>query len=174
VNQISDFLNNPLVAPLYALLVITVIDMLLGVYRSIQQGVFDWGKLPQILDSTVLQKVIPLAGLGVASYFVTDGTAKAALEAAYLAGAVAALAGEVATLIQKVTGSFVATNLAQDKGTPVELTAMTTEEAYSPPPVPAYVAPPLAPQTEPVLPDVVRQRTSSFRTEPTISADKPK
>ena len=109
MTQITDFLNNPLVAPLYALLVITIVDLLLGVYRSIQQGVFDWGKLPQILDSTVLQKVIPLAGLGIASYFVTDGAAKTALEAAYIAGAVAALAGEVATLIQKVTGSFVAT-----------------------------------------------------------------
>ncbi len=153
MNQISDFLNNPLVAPLYALLVLTVIDMLLGVYRSIQQGVFDWGKLPQILDSTVLQKVIPLMALGVASYFVTDGTAKTALEAAYIAGAVAALAGEVATLIQKVTGSFTATNLAQDKGTPVELTPLTSEVAYSAPPIPAaYVAPPLAAQATPITP----------------------
>jgi len=116
VTQITDFLNNPLVAPLYALLVITVIDLLLGVYRSLQQGVFDWGKLPQILDSTVLQKVIPLAGLGIASYFVTDGTAKTALEAAYIAGAATVLVAEVASLINKVTGSFTATNLAQDKG----------------------------------------------------------
>jgi hypothetical protein len=148
VTQITDFLNNPLVAPLYALLVITIVDLLLGVYRSIQQGVFDWGKLPQILDSTVLQKVIPLAGLGIASYFVTDGAAKTALEAAYIAGAVAALAGEVATLIQKVTGSFVATNLAQDKGTPVELTPLTAEGSTEVPLPAAYKTPPLARQSK--------------------------
>jgi hypothetical protein len=147
VPQISDFLNNPLVAPLYALLVITVIDMLLGVYRSIQQNVFDWGKLPQILDSTVLQKVIPLAGLGIASYFLTDGTAKAAIEVAYIGGAGAALVAAVADLLSKATGSFTATTVAQDKGTPVELTPLTAEVGSTAAPVPAaYVAPPVAPQ----------------------------
>lgn len=122
MNQISDFLNNPLVAPLYTLLVICLVDLLFGVYRSFQQGVFDWAKLPKILDTVVLQKVVPLAGIGIASFFVTDGTAKTALEAAYLGGSAAALVSAVADLISKATGSFVATNTAQDKGTliPVE------------------------------------------------------
>jgi hypothetical protein len=152
VTQITDFLNNPLVAPLYALLVVAIVDMLLGVYRSIQQGVFDWKKLPQILDSTVLQKVIPLAGLGVASYFVADGNLKTGLELAYITGASAALAAEVASLISKATGSFVATTVAQDKGTPVTLTALTAE-TVSPGFAPeTYVSPPLAPQATPASP----------------------
>jgi hypothetical protein len=108
MTQISDFLNNPLVAPLYAILVIGLLDVLLGVYRSVQQGVFDWNKLPGVLDATVLQKFVPLAILGVAYYFVTDPNAKTAMETAYAAGCVAALAAQVAAFIQKITGNYVA------------------------------------------------------------------
>jgi hypothetical protein len=115
MDQVTKFLNDPLVAPLYGLLVIALVDMLLGVYRSIQAHAFDFQKLPGILDSTVLQKVIPLAALGVAAFFITDGTAKTALQAAYLAGTVAALASEVTAVIRKVTGSYTPTTLAQDK-----------------------------------------------------------
>lgn len=135
MTQITDFLNNPLVAPLYALLVITMVDLLLGVYRSFQQGTFDWAKLPQILDSTVLQKVIPLAALGVASYFVTDNAAKTGLQAAYIAGAVAALAAEVASLITKVTGGYTATTKAQDKGELLPLLPATETTISSAPDV---------------------------------------
>ena len=116
MDQVTKFLNDPLVAPLYGLLVIALIDMLLGIYRSIQMKTFDFQKLPGILDSTVLQKIIPLAALGVAAFFITDGTAKAALQTAYLAGTVAALASEVTSVIRKVAGDYVPTTLAQDKG----------------------------------------------------------
>jgi uncharacterized membrane protein len=118
MEQIGQFINDPLVAPLYASLVISAIDFLLAIYRSIQQHVFDPRKLPEILDSMVLSVVIPLAALGVASFFVTDPTAKTALQAAYVAGAATALAGAVASLIRKVTGAYVATTKAQDKGVP--------------------------------------------------------
>jgi len=143
VTQITDFLNNPLVAPLYALLVISLLDLLLGIYRSIQQGAFDWAKIPGVLDSTVLQKFIPLAVLGIASYFVTDGTAKTALEIAYVGGAGAALAGALADLISKATGSFTATTTAQDKGTvspPLPATEVTAAP-YVPPATTANVPP---------------------------------
>jgi hypothetical protein len=116
MDQIHQFINDPLVAPIYALLIISLIDFLLAIYRSIQQKVFDPRKLPEILDSMVLQVVIPLAALGAASFFVTDPTAKTGLQAAYVAGAAAALAGAVASLIRKVTGGYVATTKAQDKG----------------------------------------------------------
>ena len=108
MNQVADFLNNPLVAPLYAILVIGLLDVLLGVYRSIQQGVFDWNKLPSVLDATVLQKFVPLAILGVAYYFVTDPNAKAAMGTAYALGCAAALTAQVAAFIQKITGDYVA------------------------------------------------------------------
>ena len=125
MDQITKFLNDPLVAPLYGLLVIALIDMLLGVYRSVQNHVFDFQKLPGILDATVLQKVIPLAALGVAAFFVTDQTARAALQAAYVAGAVAALAAEVTAIVRKVAGNYAPTTLAQDR-TPVVKVVPTT------------------------------------------------
>jgi hypothetical protein len=116
MDQINEFINNPLVAPIYALLIIGLIDFLLAVYRSIQQKVFDWRKLPEILDAMVLSVVIPLAALGVASYFVTDPTAQAALQATYIAGAAAALSGAVASLIRKITGGYTATTKDMDQG----------------------------------------------------------
>lgn len=118
MEQIELFINDPLVAPIYALLVVSLVDFLLAVYRSIQQKVFDWKKLPEILDSMVLKVVIPLAALGVASFFVTEDVAKAGLQAAYVAGCATALAGALASLISKATGNYVATTKAQDDGVP--------------------------------------------------------
>lgn len=115
MDQVTKFLGDPLVAPLWGLLVLALLDMLLGIYRSVQQHAFDWQKLPGILDTVVLQKVLPLAALGVGAYFMTDGAARTALEAAYVAGAAAALAAEVASVIQKTTGGFVATTKADDR-----------------------------------------------------------
>jgi len=108
MDQIHQFVNDPLVAPLWALLVISVVDFLLAVYRSVQQKVFDFRKLPEILDSMVLSIIIPLAALGAASFFVTEPAAQAGLQAAYIAGSAAALAAAIASLIKKVTGGYVA------------------------------------------------------------------
>ena len=116
MEQIEQFINDPLVAPIYALLVISLLDFALAIYRSIQQKVFDWRKLPEILDSMVLKVVIPLAALGVASFFVTEDVAQTGLQAAYVAGCATALAGAVASMIHKVTGDYTATTKAQDKG----------------------------------------------------------
>lgn len=115
MQPITDFLNNPVVVPIYGVLVLALVDFLLGVYRSIQQGVFDWQKLPGILDSVVLQKVVPLALLGVAAYMVTDSVAKTGLNAAYVALAAAALAAEVQALIAKISGSYTPTTKAMDR-----------------------------------------------------------
>jgi hypothetical protein len=115
MDQLHQFINDPLVAPLYGLLVISIIDMLLGVYRSIQEKVFDFTKLPQILDSTVLKLVLPLAALGVCAFFVTDQNAKTALQTAYLAGCAATLAAEVTAIIRKVTGTYEPTTRLEDR-----------------------------------------------------------
>lgn len=116
IEEIKLFINDPLVAPLWALLVLGALDLLLAVYRSFQQGAFDWKKLPGLLDSMVLKTIIPLAALGVASFFVTEEVAKTGLQAAYVAGCATALAAAVAAFINKVTGNYVATTKAQDKG----------------------------------------------------------
>lgn len=115
LDQVQTFLNDPLIAPLWGVVVLALADMLLGIYRSIQQGVFDWQKLPGILDSAVLEKVIPLAAMGAAAFLVTEGPARTALQAAYVAGAGAALAAEVAAIIGKVKGDYKATNKLMDR-----------------------------------------------------------
>jgi hypothetical protein len=115
MEQIEQFINDPLVAPIYALLVISLVDFALAVYRSIQQKVFDWRKLPEILDSMVLKVVIPLAALGVAGFFVTDDVAKTGLQAAYVAGCATALTGAIASLMNKATGDYTATTKDQDR-----------------------------------------------------------
>ncbi len=127
---LGDFFGNPLVAGLWALLVLSLLDLLLGVYRSIQQGVFDWQKLPQILDTVVLQKVIPLAALGIASYLVADPT-KTTLQAAYVAATAAALAGELAAFISKATGSYVATSLTKTVVIPGGMTSVVAPPSTS-------------------------------------------
>ncbi len=115
MDQIGQFINDPLVSPIYALLIISGVDFLLAIYRSIQQKVFDWRKLPEILDSMVLSIVIPLAALGAASFFVTEPVAKSGLQAAYVAGAATALAAAVASLIKKITGGYTATSKDMDQ-----------------------------------------------------------
>lgn len=112
-----EFLQGPLVAPLYGLLVVATLGALLGMYRAYQQGTFDWKKVPGILDTTVLRKVVPLAILGIAHASVGAGTAEVGLLAAYSGATVAAYSAEIAALIEKATGSFVATTKAQDSGT---------------------------------------------------------
>lgn len=112
----NEFLAGPLVAPLYGLLVVSALGMALGIYRSIQQDVFDPKKLPGILDSTVLRKIVPLAVLGIAAASTAAGPAQTGLLAAYTGATLTAYAAEVTALIEKVTGAFVATTKDQDTG----------------------------------------------------------
>lgn len=114
MDQVGQFVNDPLISPIYALLIISGVDFLLAIYRSVQQNVFDWRKLPKILDSMVLSIVLPLAALGVASFFVTEPVAKTGLQTAYVAGSATALAAAVASLIRKVTGGYTASTKEMD------------------------------------------------------------
>ena len=110
MTPVADFLGNPLVAPLWGILVLALIDLALGVYRSVQQCQFDWAKLPQTLDSIVLSRIIPLAAMGLAAFLMTDPTTKAALASAYVALCAAVLAAQVKALIEKLTGAYTATD----------------------------------------------------------------
>lgn len=116
MDQVSEFINNPLVVGVYSILVLSLIDLALAIWRSIQDRVFDLQKLPQLLDTVVLRKVVPLAGLGVASYFVTEPSARSALSAAYTGLALTVVAAEVQAILTKITGSYTATNTEQDRG----------------------------------------------------------
>ena len=109
---VSDFLQDPLVIPILSLMVVSALNFVLAIYRSLQNGSFDWHKLPQILDTLVLRKVVPLMILGAAAFFVTDSAAGTAMTAAYVTASGAALAAEVANLIK------LATTQSPDGGTP--------------------------------------------------------
>lgn len=100
----ATFLNDPLVQPLWAVMVVAFATFLLTVYRALGAGNFDLSTLPKILNTLVVQKVLPLAILGVAAVSVSDPTTKDALTVAYLGGAVAAAAGEVKQLLDAVAG----------------------------------------------------------------------
>lgn len=103
MDALKEFLQDPLVIPIVSLMVVSVANFVLAIYRSLQTGSFDWHEVPRILDTLVLRKVVPLALLGATVFFVTDETTRTALTAAYMTGAVAALAAEVANLIKLVT-----------------------------------------------------------------------
>ena len=109
MDALTDFLSDPLVVPIIGLLVVAALNFALAVYRSIQQGQFDWAKLPQLLDTVVVKKVFPLMILGAAAFFVSDDIVGTGMTTAYVVAATAALAAEVAALIKKVTGEYTAT-----------------------------------------------------------------
>ena len=128
VDAISDFFSHPLVIPLVSLLILAGLNFLLAVYRSWQQGQFDPEKLPQLLDTVVLRKVIPLAALGSAAFFVDESAIGAGLMAAYVTGAMAAVVAEAAALIKKATDEYEATRAdgmvsTSPDGGPVEPTS---------------------------------------------------
>ena len=102
--DLTAFLNDPLVQPLWALCVVSLATFVLTVYRALQAGNFDVSKLPKILDSLVLSKVLPLAILGVAATSLSDPTTKDALTVAYLGGVIAAGAAEAKQLLDAVAG----------------------------------------------------------------------
>jgi hypothetical protein len=103
--MISQLLNDPLVTPLWAFALLSLAVFVLTVWRSIEAGQFDLNKLPRLLDSLVLQKLVPLAVLGIAAKVVSDPTTSDALVVAYLAGVVAAAAAEVKQLLAALTGT---------------------------------------------------------------------
>jgi len=106
MDALTDFLRDPLVVPIISLLVLAALNFLLAVYRSWQQGQFDWEKLPRLLDTVVVKKVFPLMILGAASFFVAEDVVGSAITVAYLTAATAALAAEVAAIIKKATDSY--------------------------------------------------------------------
>ena len=99
------FLNDPLVIPIWGLGVLSVAVMLLTIWRAIEAGQFDVGKLPQLLDTMVLKKLVPLAILGISAKMVTDGVVSDGLIVAYTGGCATVLAAEIKDLVSAVTGT---------------------------------------------------------------------
>jgi hypothetical protein len=101
---ITQFFNDPLVIPIWGLGVLSVAVMLLTIWRAIEAGQFNVSRLPQLLDTMVLKKLVPLAVLGISAKLVTDGVVSDGLILAYTGGCATVLAAEVKDLVNAVTG----------------------------------------------------------------------
>lgn len=99
---IADILADPMVAALGGVALLSLATFVLTVYRCLSAGTFDARKLPRILDTLVLRRIVPLGILLVAAAAAPVGITRDALHAAYLAGATATAASELAQLLALV------------------------------------------------------------------------
>jgi hypothetical protein len=104
---IEQFLHDPIVLGLWSLAVVSVAVFVLTVWRSIASDppTFDPRKLPRIVTTLVLNRLVPLAVIGVTAYMVTDETTKAALTLAYGGAWLLAIGSEAKELIDAVRGT---------------------------------------------------------------------
>jgi hypothetical protein len=108
LETVREFLGQPMVAPIYILIVLAVLNFVLKVFASLKPGwpgTFDWAILPQMLDTLVLRKVVPLLLLGIASYITpsvqiagVDLNVQLVLQSTYVLGCGIAIAAEIATI----------------------------------------------------------------------------
>jgi hypothetical protein len=115
MDQIQAFAHDPAIVGIWGVLIVALADFALGVIQSIRAGVFDVQKLPQVLDTVVLKKVLPLAILGVLAFLMTEPTQKQILLLAYSGFALSSLAALVTSIIKKVTGAETPTNTEMDR-----------------------------------------------------------
>jgi hypothetical protein len=81
---LTAFLADPMVAAIAPVIVLSLATFVLTVYRAAQDGTFDKSKLPKILDTLVVRRVLPLSILGIAAIATTVGPYQDALVALYL------------------------------------------------------------------------------------------
>lgn len=138
MDAIKVFFNDPLVDAIWTLAIVSFAVFLLTVWRSwtAVPRQFDVTKLPQILRTMVLDKLVPLAIMGVSIKLVTDSATSQLLTVAYIGGCAAVLGAELKDFIAGVTGTTFPPDLEME-----DITA-------------GYEAPSI---TQPVVPDAVVQ-----------------
>lgn len=99
---IETILADPLVGALGAVALLSLATFTLTVYRCFSAGTFDLRKLPRVLDTLVLRRIVPLGILLVAASLAPEGLSRDGLLAAYVAGAAATAASELAQLLALV------------------------------------------------------------------------
>jgi len=95
VDEFRAFLADPMVAALVVVAALSLATFALTVYRSVSDGTFDATKLPRIVDTLVLRRLVPLGILGIAAIVAPAGVTHDGLVAAYLAGAAVTAASEL-------------------------------------------------------------------------------
>ena len=109
------WLRDPIVAPLFILLVLTLAILVLTVARAIQSGTFDATLLPRFLRDYLLADWIPLAALGLVVWVfgavypegsrdLIQTLGLGALSVTYATGIAAAVAKYVVKLTELVRG----------------------------------------------------------------------
>ena len=107
MDAIKVFFNDPLVIAIWTLGIVSFAVFLLTVWRSwiAVPRQFDVHKLPQILTTMVLAKLVPLAIMGVTIKLVTDQPTSVLLTTAYIAGCAGVLAAELKDLMAAIAGT---------------------------------------------------------------------
>ena len=93
------FLSDPMVMALATVAVLSLGTFVLTIYRAVSGGTFDATKVPKILDTLVLRRLVPLGILGIVAYVAPVGISHDLLLAAYFAGALATAASELTQFI---------------------------------------------------------------------------
>ena len=99
---LTMFLADPMVMALAAVALLSLATFVLTIYRAISGGTFDATKVPKILDTLVLRRLVPLGILGITAYAAPAGIAHDGLLAAYFGGVAATAASELAQLLALV------------------------------------------------------------------------
>lgn len=102
LDSFKAFLADPMVMALAAVALLSLGTFALTIYRTISDGMFDWVKLPKILDTLVLRRLVPLGILGITAYAAPVGLIHDGLLLAYGAGVAATAASELAQLLALV------------------------------------------------------------------------
>lgn len=103
---IEQFLHDPIVLGLWSLAIVSLAVFALTVWRSLSSDppTFDASRLPRILTTLVLNKLVPLAVIGVTAALVTDEATKSALTVAYGGAWLLAMTAETKQLVDAVRG----------------------------------------------------------------------
>lgn len=111
--NLETLLRDPVIAPLFILLALTLAILVLSVARAVASGTFDATLLPRFLRDYLLAEFIPLAILGTLVWLfgivypesereIVQTLGLAALAGTYATGTAAAIAKYVAKLFELV------------------------------------------------------------------------
>lgn len=117
---VQSWLNDPMVAPLYGLLVLSMFDWAVGSYAAWSGDNFTWGEAARVLRTTVLDRCVPVAFLGLTAFLspttevVAGVSIQTAMSALYLGYAGLAIVSLLAGFREKYGNVKMYRALARD------------------------------------------------------------
>lgn len=110
------FFHDPIVYPLYLLIVMALANLAYAIYSSVVEGTFTWAKLPGFGKTLVLEKVFPSVILGVVVKATGSVPEGAVSVLAYASLVTAQLAAETA----QFADNFITKKTAKLRATPID------------------------------------------------------